>query len=227
MGPRKAQLKRIKRLEMPDHSKQQSTTRHLYAYWNDVRNKRVAPRRFEIEPMKIATLLPETFIVECKGLHDFRFRLAGTRLCENFGQELRGQGLLDFWQDADREVLREILNRIVFDADIGTVVFDSITDDNRTVRFEMLLLPLIHNGASINRVMGSITAVDAPLWLGSRALVRHAIVETEVFAPANDGGLVAKSIDLEKNDHPAMIVQQGDRRFRVYEGGRPDEQPDT
>lgn len=211
---------------MPDQSKQQSTTRNLYAYWNDVRNKRVAPRRFEIEPMKIAALLPETFIVECKGLLDFRFRLAGTRLCENFGRELRGQGLLDFWQDADREVLRVMLNRIVIDAQIGTVVFDSITDDNRTVRFEMLLLPLIHNGASINRVMGSITAVDAPLWLGSRALVRHAVVEIEVYAPANDGSYSALSNAGNEEANQATIVQQGDRRFRVYEGGRPSEQPD-
>ncbi len=211
---------------MPDQNKQQSTTRSLYAYWNDVRNKRVAPRRFEIEPMKIAALLPETFIVECQGLLDFRFRLAGTRLCENFGRELRGQGLLDFWQEADREVLRESLNRIVIDAQIGTVVFDSITDDNRTVRFEMLLLPLIHNGASINRVMGSITAIDAPPWLGSRALVRHAIVETEIHAPANEGSVIDESTLVDEQACQAMIVQQGDRRFRVYEGGRPSEQPD-
>ena len=45
---------------------QQTTTRQLYAYWDRVRNGRVTPRRFEIEPAKIANLLPETLIAECE-----------------------------------------------------------------------------------------------------------------------------------------------------------------
>lgn len=204
---------------MSDERMQQMTTRNLYSYWNGVRNCRIAPRRFEIEPMKIAALLPETFIVECAGLKDFRFRLAGTRLCEYFGRELRGHGLLDIWQEADRIALRKILHRIVLDADIGTVVFDSITDDGRTVRFEMLLLPLIHNGASINRLMGSISAVDTPQWLGSRALVRHAIVDMEVHAPANETSGPATAPTESADIVPLSIIHQGQRRFRVYDGG--------
>ena len=79
---------------------QQPTSRQLYAYWDRVRNGRVAPRRFEIEPAKIATILPETFIVEDAGMLGYRFRLAGTKICEHFGRELRGADLLDStpWQ---------------------------------------------------------------------------------------------------------------------------------
>ena len=61
---------------------QQATSRQLYAYWDRVRNGRIAPRRFEIEPAKIAKLLPETFIVESVGSLGYRFRLAGTKICE-------------------------------------------------------------------------------------------------------------------------------------------------
>ena len=43
---------------------QQRTNQILFAYWNDVRGERLAPRRFEIEPARIATILPETFILE-------------------------------------------------------------------------------------------------------------------------------------------------------------------
>jgi hypothetical protein len=41
---------------------QRPTSRQLYAYWDRVRNGRVAPRRFEIEPAKIAALLPEPLL---------------------------------------------------------------------------------------------------------------------------------------------------------------------
>ena len=46
---------------------QQPTSSQLYAYWDHVRNGRVAPRRFEIEPSMIAAVLPETFIVDRQG----------------------------------------------------------------------------------------------------------------------------------------------------------------
>ena len=54
---------------------------------------------FEVEPAKIAALLPETFIAEGAGLLGCRFRLAGTKICEQFGRELRGADLLGLWQD--------------------------------------------------------------------------------------------------------------------------------
>jgi hypothetical protein len=48
-----------------------------------VRNGRVAPRRFEIEPAKIATLLPQTFIAECEGQLAYRFRSRARRFASN------------------------------------------------------------------------------------------------------------------------------------------------
>ena len=47
------------------------------------------------EPAKIAHLLPEmTFIAEGAGRPACRFRLAGTKICEQFGRELRGADIL-------------------------------------------------------------------------------------------------------------------------------------
>jgi hypothetical protein len=65
---------------------QQPTSRQLYAYWDAVRNGRIAPRRSEIEPAKIASLLPQTFTAERTGLLGVRFRLAGTKICAQFGR---------------------------------------------------------------------------------------------------------------------------------------------
>ena len=71
----------------------QTTIQTLYAYWDGVRAGRIAPRRLEIEPARIAAILSETFMLEC-GDGDYRYRLAGSRLCELFGYELRGTSFL-------------------------------------------------------------------------------------------------------------------------------------
>ncbi len=89
------------------------TSQHLFAYWNTVRGDRVAPRRFEIEPSRIAGVLPETFILEREARGDYRFRLAGTRICEQFGREFRGANLLDLFAADDRETIAALLETTV------------------------------------------------------------------------------------------------------------------
>ena len=83
----------------------QKTTQILDAYWNELRAGRLAPKRLEIEPSRIGSILAETFMLERAGASLYRYRLAGTRLCEIFGSELRGTNLLDGWSGSDRAAL--------------------------------------------------------------------------------------------------------------------------
>ena len=64
-------------------------TRDLYAYWQQLRRGRTAPDRSEIEPADIRHLLGHTFILEVVSRREFRFRLAGTRVCALFGREMK------------------------------------------------------------------------------------------------------------------------------------------
>ena len=80
----------------------QRTSHILFNYWNDVRGDRLAPRRFDIEPSRISKILAETFILERVDSHTYVFRLAGTKICEQFGIEFRGRNFLDFAGDSDR-----------------------------------------------------------------------------------------------------------------------------
>ncbi len=74
----------------------QHTSQSLFQYWNDVRRNRLAPQRFDIEPSRISHILSETFILERGERDDFLFRLAGTRVCDQLGTELRGQDFMHF-----------------------------------------------------------------------------------------------------------------------------------
>jgi hypothetical protein len=190
---------------------QQPTSRQLYAYWDRVRNGRVAPRRFEIEPARIPALLPETFIAEGAGLLGFRFRLAGTKICEHFGKELRGIDLLSLFGEEDREQLAAMLQLILSDGAVGHGLFRSFTAARREATFELLLLPLIHTGESINRLLGGITAVEPPFWLGGEPLTRHEIVELHLHWPDGPPAHMA--------GQAGRIVRLTPRRFRVLDGG--------
>jgi hypothetical protein len=190
---------------------QQPTSRQLYAYWDRIRNGRVAPRRFEIEPARIAGLLPETFIAEGAGLLGFRFRLAGTKICEQFGKELRGIDLLSLFDEKDREQLTGVLQAIFTDGAVGYGLVRSFTLSNRQASFELVLMPLIHTGEKINRLLGVITAIEPPFWLGAESLVRHEVVELHLHWPDGPPAHAARE--------GAEIVRLSPRRFRVLDGG--------
>jgi hypothetical protein len=190
---------------------QQPTSRQLYAYWDRVRNGRVAPRRFEIEPAKIAKLLPETFIAESCGSLGYRFRLAGTKICEQFRRELRGADLLAFWEASDRDAIASLLGNVFSDGAVGHGRFRAHAINDRQADFELILLPLIHAGESINRILGAITAIDPPFWLGAEPLTRHEVVELNLHWPDGIPAFMAR--------RGAEIISLPRRRFRILTGG--------
>jgi len=190
---------------------QQPTSRQLYAYWDTIRNGRIAPRRFEIEPAKIAGLLRETFIAECTGVLAFRFRLAGTKVCQQFGRELRGVDFLSLWPVHDRDAIGSLVRNIVNDGAVGHGLFLARTETNRQAAFEFTLMPLIHTGSSINRILGSITAIEPPFWLGAEPLTTFEATELHLHWPDGVPAFMG-------NDGPE-VVRVVRRQFRVVEGG--------
>ena len=190
---------------------QQATTKELYAYWDAIRNGRIAPRRFEIEPAKISQLLRDTFIAECSGLPAFRFRLAGTQICHCFGRELRGVDFMSLWSLEDRNTISSTLENIVNDGAVGHGSFIAVTESNREAVFEFALLPLIHTGSTINRILGAITAIEPPFWLGAEPLIALELRDVGLRWP--DGVpdfLIGSNADA---------AHQARRRFRVVRGG--------
>jgi hypothetical protein len=185
---------------------QQSTSRQLYAYWDRVRNGRIAPRRFEIEPAKIAALLPQTFIVKNAGTLGYRFRLAGTKICEQFGRELRGADLLGLWDAGDRDAVASLLRNIFADAAVGYGRFRAYAANDREASFELVLLPLIHAGDAVNRILGAVTAIEPPFWLGAEPLLRQEIVDLNLHWPDGVPAFMAQG--------GAEVISLAQRRFR-------------
>lgn len=204
----------------------QRTSQILFAYWNDVRGGRLAPRRFEIEPSRIGAILAETFILECSAPEIITYRLAGTRICECFGTEFRGRNFLDGWSDADRATLERHIASMCSHG--STAVFDIVaeTASGRAVAFELVLLPLLHTGEQADRFLGAISAVAPPEWLGSEPLVTRRITHDELVWPDGRPHALLEKIHRQAPFIPqprgSRIVRADRRQFRVYDGGLAD-----
>lgn len=199
------------------------TCQILYAYWNDVRQNRLAPRRFEIEPSRIAPILSETFILERLDADTFRFRLAGTRICEEFGTEFRGTNFLDGWAPDDRISLMRHMESLTRQGGVGVLTFDVKTPAYGLASFECLLLPLIHTRDTIDRFLGALSRIDGPKTRPDERLAMRRLLSSEVIWP--DGRphtLIAsqqRQIPIMPHVRNARIVRVDRRQFRVYEGG--------
>lgn len=195
----------------------------LYAYWNEVRGDRLAPRRFEIEPARLASILPDAFILERMGDMDVRYRLAGTRIIEQFGSDFRGTSFFDGFVLTDRRIIERQIREMVNQG--GGAVFDitSTTHTGKKVTHECLILPLIHMRDVVDRFVGCISAVDAPEWLGEEPLVERSVTAYEAVLPEGVPGTVlpfpAASLQDDQHVRTARIVRSDRRYFRVYNGG--------
>lgn len=208
----------------------QKTSQLLYVYWNDIRGGRLAPKRFDVEPGRIASVLSETFILEITDDGRLPYRLAGTRICELFGTEFRGHSFFDGWGHDDRETLMRLVEPSAEHGGVIVFSFEAIgTDTTRRVAFEGTLLPLLHQGSEVGRFLGSLSPLETPAWLGTERLKTLRLLDHELIWPdgrphamANQMRLTERAVHKSVNLSalPGARIVRGERRaFRVVEGG--------
>jgi len=209
------------------------TSETLFAYWNGVRGEHLAPRRFQIEPAKISGILSSTFMLERLGPATYRYRLAGTTVCNMFGAELRGTNFIDGWPPEDHLSLMRRLSVLSGRGAVELIHLEAAPAGRPSVGFELLLLPLRHTGEAIDRVLGSFVALDRPSWLGHVPLATKRLIANEFIWPASNSNGAAPElgpVPLRPNHTPTplsprggRIVRSERRQFRVFDGGRNEE----
>ena len=199
---------------------QHKSSKKIYEYWNKVRDGRFAPNRFEIEPARITDILPDVFILECHDSSIYRFRLAGTRLCTALGHELRGHNLLDYWAGDDREAVHTLLHNVAEDGAGAVIEFTCSNGERERAAFEMMLLPLVHNGRQVCRMLGSVGALNLPYWLGSVELNQLNLTSFKLLWPNMQPGQTAAVVEPDVLvDAKTLTSADKRRRFHVVEGG--------
>lgn len=200
------------------------TSQILYRYWNEVRGGRLAPTRLEIEPSRITEILSETFILEAADGGAFPFRLAGTRICEHLGTELRGRDFVDLVGSEHAATVDEVLAAVTAQGAVARLELEATADDGRIVVFETILLPLLHARQTVSRYLGAMAALEPPPWLGNTALSVRGLVGHELVWPDGRPHAVVERGGNQSPFLPGMlgarVVRQDRRQFRVLDGGR-------
>ena len=132
------------------------TSTELFTYWDTIRGAEAGPLRSKIEPGEIRHVLPDIFILEAAD-EDPVFRLAGTRVCSLFDRELRGLPFSALWPAGQRDEPVSIASGVMRYSVPALLNLTGLLSDGRTLRMEMLLLPVRSAGRLYNRLLGSLS----------------------------------------------------------------------
>lgn len=154
----------------------------LFQYWNRLRGDRPAPKRTEIEPADIKSLLADTFILEKDVRGEAVFRLAGTRLCATYGRELKGFAFASLWKEKDQRLIHRLSFTAFSAKSVVVVAYRGISRNGRATDFELVMLPL-DGGLENPRCLGSVAAAERPFWLGADPIIESAIDTVRVVDP--------------------------------------------
>jgi hypothetical protein len=198
----------------------------LFQYWNRLRAGRVAPKRTEIEPADIKTLLADTFILEKDARGEAVFRLAGTRLCAGYGRELKGFAFSSLWREKDQRMLARLSHSVFALRSVVVISYRGISRNARSAEFELVLLPL-DGGVENPRCLGAATPCERPFWLGADPIVEAEIDSVRVIDPDREPMFLrnrpAIAVPTLAPAQSALTKAGSGRRIRhlvVLEGGR-------
>lgn len=215
---------------------QKTSTKTLYDYWNKLRGSRSAPDRRDIDPTQIRSALANTFILEAGEGDEYLFRLAGSHLCTAYCRELKNRSFTSLWHERDRDAMATLVRAVTEDHAVALITFQGSTAINTKVAFETILMPVRHNGSTQSRLLGAMTALDTPYWLGVQPLVEQRITGLRLIWPDDIGmrdvavELAAAGGDADFGAHPmppiampATVYGRSARRYAhlaVIDGGR-------
>jgi hypothetical protein len=188
-------------------------TRKLFAYWNARRGTRLAPERGDIEPGAIRDILGDSFIISYDPAAEHPFRLAGTRVCSLFGRELKGEPFVRLWDEASLGDIAKFTATVADEATAFVAGVGARTAQGSPADLELLLLPLYHRGRTHVRLLGTLSPVTAPYWLGAEHIGALSLGAIRHLGPM-----------VERMTAPGFATdpQAGRQRrgLTVYDGGR-------
>lgn len=141
------------------------TTIEIFDYWNRIRGAADAPLKSQVEPSAVPHLLQSLFILETRHGGDIVFRLAGTRICDFFGRDLRGERFSSLWahgQHADVERTAMGVMDHTLPALFNATGYSTV---GHQVSFEIIMMPLRSADGACDRLLGAIAPKAAASWL--------------------------------------------------------------
>lgn len=204
----------------------------LFDHWDSLRAGRLAPFRAEIDPRAFSPALEHMFILESLGADDIRIRLAGLRLCEMMGMEVRGKPAVSMMRADSRAQLARIMRQVMSKPAIAELSLHAHDFNAGELDAQMILLPLRSDFGAIDRIFGAISLKTAPYRppLGFSILNANVTtIENGVFESAALPGFAEAQGRFSMDAAPGLRQITGNPsaargsprgQFRVIKGGQ-------
>lgn len=138
----------------------QHRTEQLKLYWEQLRGRRAAPERNDIDPGEIRHLLPDIFILDFDLHREPGIRLAGTRMCSLFGRELGSEAFCDLFVQQERLDMLRLVQSVANDEIPRLAGVEAHCGAATRIAHDLLLLPLRHRGIRSQRLLGMLCAAE-------------------------------------------------------------------
>lgn len=200
-----------------DYNKNQDEThilhpssRKLFRFWEAMRAERAAPRRDQLDLKHIRPLVPQLFITEFSPRTEtFRWRLAGTALCELYRYELTGTNMLAGWDSFETDTISRFLKGTTQNLQPCLLRFRFHTDHDQMIGAELAGFPMTAADGRSTHIFGGLFSFSE-IW----SMEYTALTHFELSA--------ARSIWTEpfpaEGSAPAGATHVN-RNFRVISGG--------
>lgn len=143
----------------------QQTTIEIFEYWNRIRGAADAPLKSQVEPSAVPHLLQSLFILETREDGDIGFRLAGTRICDLFGRDLRGERFSSLWPHGQNEDIERTAMGVMDHAMPALFNATGYSTVGHQASFEIVMMPLRSPQGGCDRLLGAIAPTTAATWL--------------------------------------------------------------
>jgi hypothetical protein len=127
-------------------------------YWRKKRNGRAMPRRSDIDPFELRSILPHLQITEVIGGGiRFRYRLVGTAIVEAFGAEFTGKFIDELVSGQRDSFVHSCYRAVCASRRAAFVRSKYVTIKDVDLTANRVLLPLSQDQTGIDQILGALT----------------------------------------------------------------------
>lgn len=182
-------------------------SRKLFCHWEALRAERPCPTREEFSPADVYGIMADLVVLERDLIHQsFRYRLAGTRVCDLFKFNLTATDVLAGWDNFERDVIAKHLVQTIVNLQPTLLRTRLTTDTRQHVAVEFIGLPMRMRGSERIEIIGGVFPFRP-----AQNLAHGAIVAQELMA--------IRSVWTEYQEAITGRPVSAPRRFEVIEGG--------
>ncbi len=152
----------------------------LMGYWSRLRAGRDVPDQSEIDPRAIKRMLSQVFILDARDPARPFYRLAGTKLCDRFGLELRGTSFFAHWEAQARDHLVQLLRQSLLMKQPVWLSAIGTTSNSAVIEMETLLAPMTFGAGAAQRFLGIAQFLGDSMQLGGRPIAYERLIDSKM-----------------------------------------------